>query len=237
MNAAIAAQAWRGAGMSEAGIAGVLKNIQDESGFNPASRHFDQPGWTRRHGLGEPSYSHGLYQEGADEWINYQGWLSKNYPGSDWRDPKLQSEFAAQNLKTRYPGVWREMMQARSGGEAAAAYVRGYLKPSPGNLSSRYQRYMRGVPGIDYYTGGFDRVRPPVGEAVPTPRPRPQGIDDVWASRSMKGEATITLDARNMPRGMRADLSASGLFTKTRIQRSVLSPSYYEMALDQSREV
>src|SRR5262249_11268016 len=99
------AEEWRAAGMSEAGIAGIMANIQSESRFDPTLRHFDQP---RFRGT-EAGFAHGLYQEGGDEWNNYSAWLQKNHPGADWRDARLQSRFAAEALRTRYPQTWRAM--------------------------------------------------------------------------------------------------------------------------------
>jgi hypothetical protein len=147
--AAIMTDEWRKAGMSEAGIAGIMANVQDESQFNPTLRHPDQP-----HFGGEAHFAHGLYQEGGTEWNNYSAWLNKNYPGADWQDPRLQSRFAAQRLKTGYGPTWNRMKNAGSGGEAASAYVGGYLKPAANFLAGRQQKYSHGVPGVEHYTGG-----------------------------------------------------------------------------------
>jgi Phage tail lysozyme len=147
--AATAAKEWRAAGMSETGIAGVMANIQQESNFNPTLRHPDQPHWS-----GEAHFAHGLYQEGGEEWNRYAGWLGKNYPGANWQDPKLQSEFAAQNLKANYPKVWAAMQGARSREEAASAYAAGYLKPAANYLASRIAGFRsRGVPPTEAFTG------------------------------------------------------------------------------------
>jgi hypothetical protein len=150
--AAIAASNWRAAGMSENGIAGILANIGAESNFNPSTRHSDQPHWR-----GEANFAHGLYQEGGQEWLNYSAWLRKHHPGADWRDPALQSTFAAENLKKNYPGVWKRMQGARTREEAAAAYASGYLKPRADYLHSRIAGFNRhGVPPVDAFTGGAD---------------------------------------------------------------------------------
>jgi len=146
--ATIVADAWRKAGMSDAGIAGLMANIGEESAFNPTLRHADQPKFG-----GEAHFAHGLYQEGGTEWNHYAGWLAKNYPGSDWRDPKLQSEFAAWNLKTNYPGVWNRMSHGNRE-QAAEAYAAGYLKPAARYLASRIGKFRsHGVPGLESYIG------------------------------------------------------------------------------------
>jgi hypothetical protein len=137
--------AWRSLGMPDKGIAGILYNLNEESGFNPSLRHSDQP-----HFSGEAAYAHGLYQEGGQEWNNYQNWL-QNRNGADWRDPAMQSQFAAQNLKNNYPGVWNRMVSAGTPEEAAAAYASGYLKPAAQNLQSRMGKISRGIPALDSY--------------------------------------------------------------------------------------
>jgi hypothetical protein len=147
--------AWRAQGASPHAIAGVMANIRVESNFDPTLRHFDQPGYTRIHGYTEASNAHGLYQEGADEWNNYAAWLQSQHPGADWRDPTLQSQFAAWNLKNNYPGVWSAMNNAQSPAEAASHYVAGYLKPAPQYLYSRLASFRRnGVPDVEQWLGG-----------------------------------------------------------------------------------
>jgi uncharacterized protein (TIGR02594 family) len=146
--------------MSDEGIAGVLANIKEESGFDPTLRHPDQPKFG-----GEAHFAHGLYQEGGDEWNHYEAWLAKNHPGADWRDPVLQSRFAAENLKTNYPKVWQKMLSGNR--EAAAeAYVGGYLKPAQQYQQSRIAKFQaRGVPALSSYpTSGT----PTTSEARPS---------------------------------------------------------------------
>jgi len=144
--AGVVADEWGKAGMSEAGIAGVLANIQEESAFDPTLRHPDQP-----HFSGEAHFAHGLYQEGGTEWNNYSAWLQKNYPGQDWRDPRLQSRFAAWNLKNNYPKVW-EAMRTGDAQAAAASYTTGYLKPAVQYQQSRIAGFrQRGIPTVASY--------------------------------------------------------------------------------------
>ena len=124
--ASLTAQQLRDAGLPETGVAGVLGNIQQESGFNPTLRHPDQPKFS-----GEAHYAHGLYQEGGTEWNNYSDWLSKNYPGRSWTDPKLQTEFLVQNLQKNYPKVWQRLNDPNlSAEQKALAFQTGYLKPA-----------------------------------------------------------------------------------------------------------
>jgi hypothetical protein len=149
------ASAWRTQGMSDNGIAGVMFNINEESRFNPTLRHPDQPRYSPDD---ERHYAHGLYQEGAEEWTRYEQWLKANHPGSDWRDHRLQSEFAAWNLKTNYPAVWARMNAAATPEEAAAIYARGYLKPAAQYLQSRLAKIGEGIRPIDSYSGDASLV-------------------------------------------------------------------------------
>jgi hypothetical protein len=136
---------WRAAGMSDAGIAGVLANIKSESNFNPNLRHEDQPRFQ-----GEARYAHGHYQMGGEEWNKYDAWLKKNYPKEDWKDPRLQDRFAAQHIKEAYPKVWEKMLKGTKE-EAAQAFVKGYEKPAARYLETRLNQYGKGVPSVDHY--------------------------------------------------------------------------------------
>lgn len=131
------------AGMSDTGIGGISMNVADESKFNPFSRQPDQPRWG-----GEAHFAHGLFQEGGQEWLNYQSWLKKNHPDADWQDPALQTRFLAENLKQNYPQVWDKMANAKTPGEAAEAFATGYLKPAAAHLRDRVAKY-RGSNGED----------------------------------------------------------------------------------------
>ena len=167
---------WRNAGMSPQGIAGVLYNIGEESSFNPSLRHPDQPKFG-----GEAHFAHGLYQEGGDEWNNFSNWLAKN-GGGDWRDPVLQSRFAAQNLKNHYGNVWAQMQNAASPEQAASSYARGYLKPAAQYLQNRLNTIRaKGVPTLESYgdTGSSTAAQPEAtettGAATPTDAATPTG--------------------------------------------------------------
>jgi hypothetical protein len=97
-------------------------------------------------------------------------------PNTAWRDPEEQARFVAGRLKgtignQQYAGLLRRMQTARTPGEAAQAFVRGYLRPAAGPMAARSGRYGHGVPGVDYYTG----------------HGKPSGMsDDEWARRKAK---------------------------------------------------
>jgi len=177
-------------------IAGVLANVGDESGFNPASRAPDQPRWG-----GEAHFAHGLYQEGGEEWIRYTQWL-RRHPGRDWRDEAAQSEFAAWNLKNRYPGTWARMKAARTPGEAAQIYVTEYLKPREDFRRARVAKYGRGVPSLDQWTGGADAVPTAAAgaaaPAAPTRTPPGDPVMEFEDGRPAKRWSEMTPEERGL---------------------------------------
>jgi hypothetical protein len=234
------AETMRAAGASNSTIAGIMANVQDESGFNPTLRHPDQPRYS-----GEAHYAHGLYQEGGAEWNKYDGWLKQNYPGADWRDPKLQTQFLAENLKKNYPKVWGAMQNGTKE-QAAQAFVSGYLKPAKRFEMSRRAKYGRGVPGVDNYTG-------PMGATAPTQAPVPSDIQrrlaEQWGvpmgkdavggalgndkivdalrnstgATKVEGSASIKVDV-NAPAGTNVSTSAEGLFNSVVVNRGKQMP-------------
>jgi hypothetical protein len=153
----------RASGMSENAIRGVLANVQDESGFNPDLRHPDQPRFT-----GEAHYAHGLFQMGGEEWNKYDEWLKSDHKGADWRDPTLQTQFMAQNLRENYPKLWDKMNKAGSAEEAAQMFLHEYENPAKRYAAARHEKYGNGVLRIDDYTSAPSKVsRRDEGETAP----------------------------------------------------------------------
>jgi hypothetical protein len=196
--AKIISDEWSRAGMSKEGIAGLMANVQDESQFNPNLRHPDQPKFG-----GEAHFAHGLYQEGGTEWNHYAAWLQKNYSGSDWRDPRLQSRFAAENLKKNYAGTWRKMNEG-SRFQAGAAYVNEYLKPAAQYRYGRMNKYMHGgVAPLESYTG------PPEGRDLIS-NANKAGM--AGGQQKIEGGADLRVAFENAPSGMKAHLKNWGIF-------------------------
>jgi hypothetical protein len=133
------------AGYTPTAIGGTMPNARDESGFNwsDASRHIDQH--NPKFAGTEAMYSHGLFQEGGEDWNKMQAWLDKNYPGYSRQDPALQSRFTAENLKESTPKAFEAMQNAPTEGQAADAMLRGYLRPSAPNVASRSASYLAGT--------------------------------------------------------------------------------------------
>ena len=192
--------AWRAAGMSDAGIAGILGNVQQESNFNPRSRVPDQP----RFG-GEAHFAHGLYQEGGTEWNNYAAWLGKYHPGADWRDPALQSVFAAENLKKNYPGVWARLKNAGSPEEAARIYERGYEKPAP---------WAANEAGRMHNARKFFGHMPGAGDALGLGK---QGM--LGSTHKIEGSARVDINLQGFPKGTRTAMKSGGIFKEISLNR------------------
>jgi hypothetical protein len=152
--AAAVADEWRKAGMSEAGIAGIMANITHESAWKTGALEQNPTGAAKRLGGG-----HGLYQfTGPGEWsgpTGYLAWLKKNYPKASWTDPRLQSRFVIHQIKSGHsgPGLWNRINQGNAG-QAAIQFVRGYLRPRADLRRHREAQYARGVPPVSHYTGG-----------------------------------------------------------------------------------
>ena len=169
------ANAFREAGYSEAAIAGVLKNVEEESSFKADERHFDQPKFAGT----EAGYAHGLFQMGGTEWNDYAAHLKKKGldPMTAWKDPKEQASYLAQRIKT-HPG-YRELNKILSDPkttkeQAAQAFVRLYERPSKENLRRREEHYAKGVPDVEKYTGPKTGETPPPASAE-TPPPAALG--------------------------------------------------------------
>jgi hypothetical protein len=227
--ARIVADEWRKAGMSNEGIAGLMANIQDESRFDSTLRHPDQPRWR-----GEAHYAHGLYQEGGQEWLNYKAWLDKNHPGADWRDARLQSRFAAENLRDRYPHTWKKMLEGNRY-QAAAAYVNEYLKPAARYRLSRMSKYLSGgVAPLDKYTGGEQSIWDVGADRIRYPEWRRQQLENAarrrtsdsfdarWNERVgplMEPKGTVNLNV-TAPSGTKVSAESDGFFQDTSITRT-----------------
>jgi len=148
VRATMEAVAARG-GMTPNAIAGLERNVRDESNFNYNLRHPDQPGYS-----GEAHYAHGLFQEGGAEWNNFVKWIDQNHPGSDWRDPKLQTQYTVERLqdpsRADYNRTFVGMNAAPNSGVAADQFLRGYLKPAAEHLAARSASYLSGGGGPTY---------------------------------------------------------------------------------------
>jgi hypothetical protein len=131
----------RNSGLQDTGgINAILWTVLKESAGNPRSRVPDQPRYR-----GEAHFAHGLYQEGGDEWNRYARWLG----GRDWRDPGLQTQFLAENIRVRYPALWAKLNDPnRSTEQKAVDFTTDYLKPATRFQNQRRIEASRGIPNL-----------------------------------------------------------------------------------------
>jgi hypothetical protein len=135
-NAQIITDAFRAIGFSDDVIAGVLRNVQSESRFNP-----------RAVGSGAGEIS--MFQFNADNKAAYLRWLN----GRDQNDPRLQTEFALKLLQTRrYRALFERLLHGGlSKEQAALAWLHGYEQPSKYYENQRAGEYAGGVPNLEHY--------------------------------------------------------------------------------------
>jgi hypothetical protein len=185
----------RQAGLPDTAIQGILYNVGRESSFNPSQlTRADQANHPEFRGT-EANNAHGLYQEGGDEWNNYSRWLA----GRDWRDPKLQTQFLAANIKARYPQLWNKLRNASSPEQAAADFAKDYLKPAKPYLIQRLNDIRRG--GVQQaMRGGGNRqglVGPATGRQPASPAE--QMANEAYAQRMGRGFNARNPDWRRSP--------------------------------------
>jgi hypothetical protein len=139
------------AGLPDSAIAGMFKNINDESKFDPTIIHYND----NRRFSGELAHAHGLFQMNGAEWQGYSNWLKTNHPSADWRDHKLQAEYQVYNLQKNYPKLWAILIDPNvSKEEKSVAFTEQYEKPSQSNQERRNAEARRGIPSLDTYTVG-----------------------------------------------------------------------------------
>ena len=150
--AQIVANQLRAQGYKEHVIAGILQNADSESGMNPANKHFDQP---RFRGT-EAQNAHGLWQFGGKEYNDWMKWMDKKgYPRDKWTDPRIQAEWIGDRIKDpQYAKLKKRLDEATTKEEAAVAFLQDYERPAAKHRAARTNKYERGVPTADHWTGG-----------------------------------------------------------------------------------
>ena len=183
---------WRAAGMPDEGIAGVLRNVKDESHFDPTDRSpwEDQvdPAFRGK----ESAHAHGLFQLGGGKWDDYEGWINKNYPGANWKDPALQNRFAIDWIKTHNPSLWNSMATGNRH-NAALQFLHGFEVPGSIYMAFRDTTYRRDVPEVGAYlpkagaglsAQGYDLPKAGAGLSA-------QGYAPSWSTTTNSSDTTI----------------------------------------------
>ena len=116
----------RGKGFTEAGVAGILGNMECESSFNLAA-------------VGDNGTSFGLCQ-----WHNARGDAMKKTAGSNWNSNlKGQLDYLVSELKTSYPSLYKTLTTTNSVKEAASQMVDKF-EVCQGHETAEVQNYRSG---------------------------------------------------------------------------------------------
>lgn len=114
---------------------GFVTNFKDESGLNPGINEIAPLVPGSRGG-------YGLYQLTGPRRRQYEAWAGAN--GFDLADPEAQLDFMMLELNTTEKGAWEKIQAAGTPGDAAAAVVNYFLRPSEEHRARRASRYAGG---------------------------------------------------------------------------------------------
>jgi hypothetical protein len=120
-------------GLPEHVARGFAMNFNDESGFDPGINEITPLVEGSRGG-------YGLYQLTGPRRRQYEAMADRR--GMDYSDPDLQLDFLVQELQTTEKRANSRIMETGSAGEAGAAIVNHFLRPSPEHRQSRTNRYL-----------------------------------------------------------------------------------------------
>lgn len=129
-------------GLSPNAAAGIVSNLGAESSFNTRARN---PGDGR-----DGSDSIGLAQWNGPRAQALMSFAQES--GKDWRDPDVQADFIARELRTTEAGAGKAIASASTPQDAARAAI-GYFRPAgytPGNPMGAHNAQVR-VAGADRY--------------------------------------------------------------------------------------
>lgn len=102
-------------GYSPAAAAGIVGNLVQESGVNPTVRP------------GDNGTAHGIAQWRGDRYTGLQDYARKR--DASVGDLSLQLDYLDQELKNKYGSTYKNVMAAKTPGDAAAAFALGYERP------------------------------------------------------------------------------------------------------------
>ena len=135
-------------GVSQAAASGVVGNLSQESGLNPAA-------------VGA-SGDYGLAQ-----WLGARKRQLAEFAaqaGEDMSDPLVQLNFLVDEVKTKFPAVLEQLKRAHTAGEASDIFEQGYEKPAPGPTaqSARRRALSEAIEQLNTPTGGVQ----PAGSSI-----------------------------------------------------------------------
>ena len=120
-------------GLPEHVARGFAMNFQDESGFDPGINEANPIVEGSRGG-------YGLYQLTGPRRRQYEALADR--AGRDYSDPELQLDFLMSELQTTESRAFERISQTSNAGEAGAAIVNHFLRPSPDYRQTRANRYL-----------------------------------------------------------------------------------------------
>lgn len=120
-------------GLPEHVARGFAMNFKDESGLDPGINEIEPLVEGSRGG-------YGLYQLTGPRRRQYEEMATRM--GRDFSDPDLQMDFLVHELQTTEKRAGERIMQAGNAGEAGAAIVNHFLRPSPEYRATRANRYL-----------------------------------------------------------------------------------------------
>ena len=127
-------------GIPDAVADGFIMNFQDESGLNPGINEISPTVPGSRGGFGLAQWT-GPRRVGLETLARQRG--------VDPSDVDLQLDYLVSELQGPESRAARNIMAARSPGEAGAAIVNDFLRPAPEHRQSRSERYLSiGVPNV-----------------------------------------------------------------------------------------
>lgn len=128
-------------GLPEHVADGFVMNFQDESGLNPGINEINPIVPGSRGGFG-------LYQLTGPRRVAYEAFAADR--GVDPSDVDAQLDFLMTELQGSEANAAGAILSTKTPGEAGAAIVNEFLRPSPEYAASRAAEYLGGAP----YTGG-----------------------------------------------------------------------------------
>lgn len=147
---------YKSLGLSDAGISGLMGNLDKESGLNPKNL---QNSYESKLGYTDDSYTnavdYGTYSKfvtdsagyGIAQWTDKslkEGlWNYKNKTGKSIGDLGMQMECLANQLQTQYPNVWNTLKSTNSIKEASNTVLLDFEKPRDKGTTQQTDRINR----------------------------------------------------------------------------------------------
>jgi len=180
---------FKGKGLSEKAIAGILVNASAESGFDPTKS-------------GDDGTSYGVFQHHGTRLDAMRRWAGTQTPSL-----QQQLEYSWMELQTSKASTWAAMQSATEPGQAGAIWSSGFEIPAggPGEAFRRGQA----APAFEAPFAAPPRAAP----ALPAPPGAPAGgqqHSQVQPAPEVNGHVRVDVALSGAPPGTRASVQTSG---------------------------